>query len=157
MLNITETMQIAIIGAMGVVILILIAAVIRNEIRMKRFLRGAGAHTLEDTLRSLHTDIRSLEAQDATLTKRLDHADAQLGVSIQRVGLLRFNPFKGTSGSNQSFALALLTKSGDGIVVSSLYSRDRVSVFAKPLKNKVSEYDLTEEERDAIDKALTMK
>ncbi len=46
-----------------------------------------------------------------------------------------------------------MDESGEGVVVSSIYTRDKVSVYAKPLTNKQSPYELTEEERESINKA----
>ena len=59
---------------------------------------------------------------------------------------MRFNPFKDVGG-NQSFAIAIVNEDGDGIVLSSLYSRERMSVFAKQIKKGISEVELTEEEK----------
>ena len=47
----------------------------------------------------------------------------------------------------------MLNEEGDGVVLSSLYSRERMSVFAKPIKGGKSEYELTGEETNAIKKA----
>ncbi len=65
---------------------------------------------------------------------------------------IRFNPFP-DQGSNQSFAVGMLDEDGDGVVFSSLYSRERMSIFAKPIKNGKSEYELTAEEKNVLDKA----
>lgn len=56
-------------------------------------------------------------------------------------------------GSKQSFATALLNEHGDGVVISTLYSRERTSVFAKPIKKFDSEYELTPEETQALTEA----
>ena len=70
---------------------------------------------------------------------------------------VRFNPFKGTgAGGNQSFATALLNENGDGVVLSSLYSRERVSVYAKPVQKFSSEYELSGEEKQAIKSAKNL-
>ena len=53
----------------------------------------------------------------------------------------------------QSFAVALLSENGDGAVLSSLYARDRMSVFAKPVKNFSSEFEMTEEEKEVLARA----
>ena len=47
----------------------------------------------------------------------------------------------------------MVNEDGDGVVFSSLYSRERMSVFAKPIKNGKSEYELTSEEKNVLDKA----
>jgi hypothetical protein len=67
---------------------------------------------------------------------------------------VRFNPFKGTgSGGNQSFATTFLNEENNGVVISSLYSREHTSVFSKPIKNGVSEYELSDEEKESFAEA----
>jgi hypothetical protein len=65
--------------------------------------------------------------------------------------MVRFNPFE-DAGSNQSFAIGLLNEQGDGVVVSSLYARERMSVFAKPIQQHNSSHELTTEEYSVIQK-----
>ena len=74
--------------------------------------------------------------------------------SVQAVSTIRFNPFKGNgSGGNQSFATAFLNEDTDGVVISSIYSREHTSVFSKPINKGVSEYELSGEEKEAIENA----
>lgn len=76
---------------------------------------------------------------------------------IQRVGLVRFNPFAETGG-DQSFCLAILDGQGSGLVITSLHSRDTTRVYAKPVKKgKASGYELSTEEKRAIKNAKRMK
>ncbi len=72
--------------------------------------------------------------------------------SVQKIGIIRYNPFKETGG-NQSFSIALLDGSDNGVVITSLYGREGNRVFAKPIKNGKSEYLLSEEEKKAIEQA----
>jgi hypothetical protein len=73
--------------------------------------------------------------------------------TIQKVGVIRYNPFSDTGG-DQSFAIALLDALGNGVVLSSLHSRTDTRVFAKPVHSGRSKYQLSDEEQDAIKKAL---
>lgn len=124
------------------------------ERRLKKLLSGKDAQSLEGVISALGTDIRALEAFRDTTRTYLARAEERLRRSIQGVETIRFNAFKGNGeGGNQSFAIALLSENGDGTVLSSLYARDRMSVFAKPIKNFSSEFEMTEEERDAIERA----
>jgi hypothetical protein len=72
---------------------------------------------------------------------------------IRHVGLVRFSPFHDT-GSDQSFALALLDGRRDGVVITALHSRTDSRLYAKPVERGTSSYSLTPEERDAMDRAL---
>lgn len=139
-----------IVYALAVLLAVVFALLIRNEGRLKRLLQGKGTETLEDTIKHLDKNIKNLTMFKEEAEKQIKKNEGELLKTIQGIGIVRFNPFKGTSGSNQSFVIALLNKKGDGVVFSSIYSREHVSVFAKPIENKVSEYDLSKEEQEAI-------
>ncbi|MDP2669305.1 MAG: DUF4446 family protein [bacterium] len=86
--------------------------------------------------------------------KRVERLEGELPKDLRRVGLVRYNPFSGTgAGGDQSFVLALLNESNDGVVVSSLYGREMNRVYAKLIKNGKSTYQLTAEETQAIAEA----
>lgn len=70
--------------------------------------------------------------------------------NVNKVGMVRFNPFKGL-GSNQSFSLAILDGKDCGAVITSLFSRDGNRVYGKPINQGNSEFKLTEEEKKAIE------
>ena len=82
----------------------------------------------------------------------MEKNNTKLKKSIRGLEIIRFNPFP-DQGSNQSFAIGMLNEEGDGVVFSSLYSRERMSIFAKPIKNNKSEYELSTEEKEALEKA----
>jgi len=70
--------------------------------------------------------------------------------SVHKVGIIRYNPFKEVGG-NQSFAIALLNGKDNGIVISSLFTREGTRVYSKDIKSGISEkYPLTDEEKEAI-------
>ncbi|MBX4215450.1 DUF4446 family protein [Candidatus Parcubacteria bacterium] len=134
------------------IVAVLVALVIYMEVRVRRLLRGKDAQTLEDSLAELMKETDALHKSREEIENYLKQVEGRLRRGISGVGTVRFNPFQGSSGSNQSFATAFVNEKGDGVVFSSLYSRDRVSVYAKPLKAGSSEYELTEEEKRAIAK-----
>ena len=72
-----------------------------------------------------------------------------LAKCVQKVGVVRFNPF-GDVGGNQSFVIALLDNSLSGVIIQSLYSREGVRVYSKQIKEGKSEYTLGKEEEEAI-------
>ena len=123
-----------------------------TEKRLKRFFLGKKAKDLEDTLTILEGDIAQLKKERENITKEIVVIHTKLKKSIRGLETVRFNPFS-DQGSNQSFAISMLNEDGDGVVFSSLYSRERMSVFAKPVKGGKSEYELTVEEREALQKA----
>lgn len=123
-----------------------------TERRLKRFFLGKKAKDLEDTIISLGNDIQALQKAKENIESELKDVNQKLKKSVRGLETIRFNPFP-DQGGNQSFAIGMLNEEGDGLVLSSLYSRDRMSVFAKPIKNGKSEYEFTVEEKEALDKA----
>ena len=119
--------------------------------RIRRLLAGRNAESLEGVINSIGEDIRRLKSLQEATDEYLKTSEQRLQKSIQGVGTVRFNAFKGNGeGGNQSFAVALLSENGDGAVISSLYARDHMSVFAKPIKNFSSEFEMIDEEKRAI-------
>jgi len=89
------------------------------------------------------------------LSERLERVKKDGCFHVQRVGLVRFNPFEDTGG-DQSFALALLDELGTGVVISSLHGREVTRMYGKPVKEGAEAgYEFSDEERAAIKKALS--
>jgi hypothetical protein len=84
--------------------------------------------------------------------ERVNRLASQLEGAIQRVGVVRYNPFEDT-GSNQSFVLAMLDGRGDGFVLSSLHSRQSTRVFLKPVTGGKADGAISDEEGEAIKQA----
>lgn len=146
-----DTNSIALLVTLALILLVAIWA-IRTEIRMRVFFRGKNAKNLEDTLLAITKELNESIERETQIIKHLQKVDTRLARSIRGIETVRFNPFT-DSGSNQSFATALLNDEGDGVIISSLYSRERVSVFAKPIIQGKSEYELSQEEREVLQKA----
>ena len=140
--------------ALFVAVIIALAFFARSEIRLNRFLRGKNAKSLEELLLTQASEVEKLKRFRKELEAYLLTVESRLSKGARGIETVRFNPFKGTGdGGNQSFATAIINEAGDGVAFSSIYSRERVIMFAKPLKNGKSEYELTAEEKMAIRKA----
>jgi hypothetical protein len=122
------------------------------EYRLRKLFRGQAVSGLEDVLRGLAREVEGVQDQAQLHTQALELLDGRLKRNIKTVRTVRFNPFR-EMGSNQSFASAFLDEEGNGVVISTLMSRDRTHVFAKPVKQFVSEHDITPEERQALEEA----
>ena len=144
--------QIAFFVLAGIAILVGAIWIVITEKRLKKFFLGKKARDLEDTIITLENDIAKLKKAKENIEKDVTVINTKLKKSIRGLEAIRFNPFP-DQGSNQSFAIGMLNEEGDGLIISSLYSRERMSVFAKPIKDGKSEYELTAEEKEALEKA----
>lgn len=121
--------------------------------RFKRLMLGRNG-SIEESIAILSRDMKDIKKFRTELEAYLKIAESRLQGSIAGLGVVRFNPFSGDgSGGNQSFAAAFLDEGGHGVVFSSLYARDRVGLYAKPIEKGVSSYELTAEEKEAIAQA----
>ena len=121
-----------------------------TEWRLKKLFRGKKAADLESILRSFSEDLKNLQTSQKETEDYLKEVEERLKKSLKKVGIVRYNPYGETAGSNQSFSLAFLDEKGNGAVISGLYNRDNIKIYAKPIQEYKSDYTLSEEENEAI-------
>ncbi len=136
-------------GVIFLLMAICLIFIIRIEIRIRKLFKGSKALTLESLMADIIARVEYLGKQGEIHDKHLLSHDQQLQKLGRGVKLIRFNPFPDMGGT-QSFAVAIINEKGDGVVFSSLYSRERMSVFAKPVIAGKSDIELTPEESSVI-------
>ncbi|MCX6713080.1 MAG: DUF4446 family protein [Candidatus Vogelbacteria bacterium] len=132
-------------------VVFLTAEAFRLNSRLKKVLLGKTGSDLEESINTLMKGMENLDGRATEIENYIIKMEERLKQSIQHVRVVRFNPFP-DQGGNQSFAICFLDEQGNGAVISSLYSRDKVSVYAKPIIKYASEFELSGEEKQAIDK-----
>lgn len=144
---------------LGVVILILAIAVVwlvvktrGMEKQYQSLTAGTDGGSLEAVLNGHVEQVRLAVNKTSELDALARRLEREGRDHIQHVGFQRFNPFR-DAGGDQSFALALADQDGNGVVLSSLHSRDNTRVYGKPLAGWESPYPLTDEERAVINQA----
>lgn len=146
-------------GALGLVGIVLavwgLSAASRVRRRLRRVLRGT-RESLEESLADAQESSQKAEARVRELEERLVLLEQGLETALTQVGVVRFNPFSDT-GSDLSFAVALLNHRASGVVFTGLWGREEVRVYAKEIQNGDSRYALSQEERQAVELARTQK
>ena len=107
-------------------------------------------------MKEILAQFKELKENFEKISKELGNLKKENKFNIQKLGIVRFNPFK-EIGGNQSFSIALLDGNDDGIVITSLYTKEGNRVYGKPIKNGKSEYLLSEDEKEAIEYAKRKK
>lgn len=118
----------------------------------KHFFSSPLKKDLEQVLVDQNRSITNLTKDLSTLNEELTDLALLNRNNIQKIGMVRFNPFD-DAGGNISFALALLNNHGDGVVISSLHGREGTRIYSKSIEAYVSKSKLTEEEEQAIKEA----
>lgn len=107
-----------------------------------------GSRNLKEVLKQF----QELEKSFDKVSKELARIKKDNQLHIQKVGLVRFNPFSEVGG-NQSFSIALLDGNNSGFVLTSLYTREGNRVYAKAITAGQSKHLLSDEEKKAIAEA----
>ena len=125
--------------------------------RYKQFMKKLGnGKNIEEDLENYMYRVEKVERQNSELHLICKEMGNQLSGCVQKIGIVRYNAFKDT-GSDLSFALALLDEDNTGVVMNGIYSREMSNIYAKPVEKGKSPYTISEEEKLAIDKAINSK
>lgn len=140
---------VAIVLWMGV----LTALVLRAISHYNRLSKGITKAGLTEVLEAILRTLSTVRGKSEMLERKVSALDTDGKLHIQRIGIVRFNPFADTGGA-QSFAIALLDKSDSGIVMTSLYARSGNRWYIKEIvAGKGKELALSKEEEAAIQQA----
>jgi hypothetical protein len=120
--------------------------------RYQKMMQGVQGENLERLLLGHIEEVRQAITQVDSLGRDVKRLDGTLRGCVQRVGIIRFNAFEDT-GSDLSFAVAMLNAENNGVVISSLFGRNDSRTYAKPIVGGESTYFLTTEEKQALQRA----
>lgn len=147
-----------ILSAVTIILLIGFLAVLVSNIKLnnryKKFMNKLGnGKNLEEDLENFMYKVDRVEKQNTEITNFCRNLDEDISKCIQKIGIVRYSAFKDT-GSDLSFAVALLDEKNNGVVFNGIYSREMSNIYAKPVENGNSKYTLSNEEVEAIEKAI---
>ena len=125
---------------------------IKLKSKYNKFMNGLSEGNIDAVLENSIDKLNIITEKNRELEYKVNALERNLYYCIQKVGMVRFNGFDNV-GSDLSYSIALLDNNEDGIVISSLYSRESSSTFAKPVQGGKSKYPLSVEEVKAIDLA----
>lgn len=141
------------LNLLTIIFLIINMGMISNlKERYRKLIRGTDGKQIEgilfehmDKVDEVHQRLNQMESQ-------IDVFNNRLSFCVQRMGIIRYNAFDDT-GSDLSYSIALLDENNDGIILTGIYGRIETVSYAKPVKNGVSNYSLSVEELQALERA----
>ena len=111
---------------------------------------------LDEMMKEYIKKVNTVEAKNEEIISYCKVLDENMKKCTQKIGIVRYNAFKDT-GSDLSFSLAILDDYNNGVVLNGIYARDSSNIYAKPVENGTSKYVLSNEEKEAIDRAINKK
>jgi len=130
---------------------------LRTIAHYNKLTKGISERSLKTVLEKLLKDVNFQKKETGEIKEYVEKLDKDGKFHVQKLGLIRFNPFKDTGG-DQSFILSLLDGNDTGVIISGLYSRSGTRWYAKRVVDgKGVEHDLSEEEKKSIKEAKGVK
>ena len=106
-----------------------------------------------ENLEDVFKPLKKIEKNYENTSRSIAEFKEKSKKDLQKIGIIRYNPFSETGGE-QSFSIAMLNGNNDGFVLTSHYLRESSRVYAKPVIQGQSKYQLSKEEIEAINKAI---
>lgn len=116
---------------------------------------GNGSN-LDEMLKDYLRDVKEIKKDNSEIKEYYTKLDHDIDCCIQKIGLVRYNAYKDV-GSDLSFAIALLDRNDNGIVFNGVYGSESSNIYAKPIKGGISKYQLSDEEKSALEIAEQSK
>ncbi len=118
------------------------------------WLIAGGAGGAADRFAALEASGSAVRGSIDNAGRRLDALESIAATDVSRYGFVRYDAFSDSeSGSGFSYALALLNRQGDGVVLTSIYSRADTRTFGKPVAGFKPTVNASAEEMEAIERA----
>lgn len=114
--------------------------------------QGVEVKDIKSVLENALSGIRQNGKEISAVKRKLGYLEEQAKFHVQKVGLVRFNPFR-ELGGDHSFSLAILDAENNGIIITSLHTRDRTRVYMKDIKKGRGTSELSAEEKRALSQA----
>lgn len=138
---------------LSIITLILLINQITLSKKIKTLTRGVKGKDLYEIIEKYYDKVDQSKEELVVKLEELDMLKGKINKSIQKFNIIRYKAFEDVGG-DLSFSLAMLDERNDGMVLTGIHARDFNGIYAKPIKNGESKYDLSIEEKDALDGAL---
>lgn len=134
--------------------IIALSSISKLKKKYKKMMRGKDNVNIEALINKYLDDVEKVKENNDSLMNQYDTIMSKVDKSIQKTAIIRYKAFDDV-GSDLSFSLALLDSENNGVVVTSIYGRSESVVYAKPIDNGISRYDISEEEKEVLESAMT--
>jgi hypothetical protein len=143
--------EIALIAS-GVWLVLLTVGLFMFSSSLRQAIKVAKIEETKKLLDKINEELKVDGSDIEKIKKAVNGINAADMSHVQRVGLIRFNPFN-EIGGDHSFSLAVLDGENNGIIITGLHTRDRTRIYAKQIAKGKSDLELSSEESKALLKA----
>ena len=110
-------------------------------------------NNIEEILKKYIQKVEEVDGKNKEIMEYCNRLEKDISLCVKKIGMVRYSAFKDT-GSDLSFALALLNEKNDGVILNGIYSREMSNIYAKQVKEGKTNNKLSEEEEKALQIAI---
>lgn len=146
----------ALIGLTFILIIVVIACMVstsKMKNKYRRMMRGTNSKNIEELIVKSLDKIDSMQETTENVKEICDSTSTLVKCCVQKVAMKRYKAFEDI-GSDLSYSIAMLDGNNNGVIITSIYSRNESITYAKPIDNGISRYDLSEEENSVLHQAI---
>ena len=147
-------LMIAISASSLIIALISIYFSLKTKKRYEKIAMKLGnGQNIADILKDYINKVNDLDKKDDQIIEYCNKINEEINKNIKKIGLIKYNLYN-TTKNDLSFALALLDKENNGVIINSIYGVDYSNVYCKLIINGKSKERLSNEENEALNIAI---
>ena len=155
----TDAFLLILFGSLIILLILYISNCVKLSKLRKSYMtfmnKLGNGNNIEEMLKVYINEVEKVVNKNEEIISYCKRLDKNVSKCIQKIGMVRYNAFRDT-GSDLSFTLALLNEENSGVVLNGIYARDTSNIYAKPIEKGQSKYVLSEEEKEAINRAMNV-
>ncbi len=136
-----------------IVVISCIASTSKMKNKYRKMMRGTNSKNLEELIVKSLDKIDSMQDTTDNVKEICENTSKLINSCVQKVAMKRYKAFEDV-GSDLSYSIAMLDGNNNGVIITSIYSRNESITYAKPIDNGISRYDLSEEESSVLHQAI---
>ncbi|SCY62641.1 DUF4446 family protein [Alkaliphilus peptidifermentans] len=120
--------------------------------KYKKLVKGTNGKNIEGLLMEHMDKVEDINKEFDKINNRINLLDNRISFCVQKIGIIRYSAFNDT-GSDLSFSITLLDENNDGLILTGIHGRSETISYAKPIKDGKSNYSLSVEELQSLERA----
>lgn len=142
------------IAIVGVVVLLVMH--IKLKKRYEKFMLGRNAGSLEEEIQDLFEINKAIVEKVKDNRKDIRKLYKKLTKTFQKIGIVKYDAYQ-QMGGLLSFSMAMLDEENDGFILNSVHSTEGCYTYTKEIQNGECQLELGNEEKVALEKAMSCK
>lgn len=143
----------AIIILLFIILITTIVSLKKLKRSYNRMMRGSGNQSIEELINDYLDKVDKAKEETEYVKEIYSTLDKRVKACIQKVAIVRYRAFDDV-GSDLSYSIAFLDNDNSGVILTSIFGRNESTTYAKPIDKGISRYDLSDEEKQALENCI---